>query len=92
MITEIMGYCHCGEEEMELARSCGAEATSLLGRMLPGIPHDDYRVLVMTAALAKNRKPTTKDFALAKARVDRVLVDRGIGISSPAARPGRVTR
>ena len=78
MITEIMGYCHCGEEEMELARSCGAEATSLLGRMLQGIPHDDYRVLVMTA--------------LANARVDRVLVDRGIGISIPAARPGRVTR
>lgn len=92
MKTEIMGSCHCGEEELELARSCGAEAMSFLGRTLPGIPHEDYRVLVMTAALAKNKQPSTRDFAVAKARVDKVLVDRGIGISIPAARPGRVTR
>lgn len=92
MTTEIMGGCRCGEEEIELARSCGAEAISLLGRVMPGIPHEDYRVLVMKTALAKNSQPTTKDFAVAKARVDRVLVDKGIGISIPAARPGRVTR
>jgi N-acyl-D-aspartate/D-glutamate deacylase len=92
MKTEIMGSCHCGEEDLELARSCGAEAMSFLGRVMPGIPHEDYRVLVMTTALKKNRNPTTKDFALAKARVDRVLVDKGLGISIPAARPGRVTR
>jgi len=92
MKTEIMGSCHCGEEDLELARSCGAEARSFLGRVMPGIPHEDYRVLVMTTALKKNRNPTTKDFALAKARVDRVLVDKGLGISIPAARPGRVTR
>jgi hypothetical protein len=92
MKTEIMGSCHCGEEDLELARSCGAEALSFLGRVLPGIPHEDYRVLVMTTALKKTRNPTTKDFALAKARVDRVLVDKGLGISIPAARPGRVTR
>jgi hypothetical protein len=92
MKTEIMGSCHCGEEDLELARSCGAEAMSFLGRVMPGIPHEDYRVLVMTTALKKNRNPTTKDFALAKARVDRVLVDKGLGISIPAARTGRVTR
>ena len=122
--TEIMGSCHCGEEDIELARSCGAEgskalgpvtlgsqtlgsqtlgsqtlgsqtlgeqALSVLGRVLPGIPHEDYRVLVMATALNRNPRPTTKDFAIAKARVDRMLVHKGIGISIPAARPGRVT-
>jgi hypothetical protein len=92
MTVEIMGSCRCGEEELELARSCGAEAISLLGRVMPGIPHEDYRVLVMKTALSKSLTPSTKDFAIAKARVDRVLVDKGIGISIPAARPGRVTR
>jgi hypothetical protein len=46
----------------------------------------------MKTALSKSLTPSTKDFAIAKARVDRVLVDKGIGISIPAARPGRVTR
>ena len=92
MKTEILGSCRCGEEDLELARSCGAEAMSFLGRVLPGIPHEDYRVLVMTAALSKKKNPTTREFAQAKARVDRVLVDKGLGISIPAARPGRVTR
>jgi hypothetical protein len=98
MRKEIMGDCRCGsEEERELALSCGAEESSFMGRILPGIPHEDYRVLVTIAALKKARAqgqkaPSTKDFASAKMRVDNLLVDRGIGISIPSARPGRVTR
>lgn len=84
-----------GEEERELARSCGAEEEALMRRTLNGIPHEDYRVLVVAAAskLAKDPKnPTTRDYALAKGKIDDELVSRGLSVVVPAARPGRVTR
>jgi len=84
-----------GEEERELARSCGAEEDALMRRTLNGIPHNDYRVLVVAAArkLAKNpRNPTTRDYALAKTKIDDELVRRGLSVVVPHARPGRVTR
>jgi hypothetical protein len=96
--TEVLGPSRGGREEArELARSCGAEEeafvrVSLGRRLLPGIPHLDYRVLVTSAALRRSPRPTTKDYALAKAGVDDLLADRGLGVIVPSARPGRVTR
>jgi hypothetical protein len=92
MKTEIEGMAMAGEEARELARSCGAEAEAFLRKSLPGIPHADYRLLVMREALKAGRSPTTKDYAKAQANVDDALAARGIGIVIPAARPGRVTR
>ena len=72
--------------------ACGSDA-SLMSRTLPGIPHEDYRLLVTAAAMRlSNGKPTTKHYAGAKSLVDRSLVNRGIGIVIPSAKPGRVTR
>ena len=82
--------CSCGSvERAYLARLHG---DSLMTRTLPGIPHEDYRLLVMKAALKLSPSPTTKEFAIAKARVDKELVDRGLGVVIPHAKPGRVTR
>ena len=84
-----------GEEARELAASCGAEEAALMRRTLNGIPHSDYRVLVVAAArkLAKDPKnPTTKDFVVAKTQIDNELVARGLSVIIPRARPGRVTR
>jgi hypothetical protein len=69
----------------------------IMTRVMPGIPHEDYRVLVMrattTAAQSSGRgTPSTADFANGKARVDKMLVDRGVGVAIPGAKPGRVTR
>ena len=59
----------------------------------PGIPHEDYRLLVTAAAMKlSNGKPTTRHYASAKSLVDRSLVSRGVGIVIPSAKPGRVTR
>lgn len=75
-----------------------SDAGDVLGlRVLPSIPHVDYRVLVTTAAqgAAKSRganAASTLDFANAKSKVDKLLLDRGLGVAIPAARPGRVTR
>ncbi len=84
-----------GEEERELAHSCGAEEDALMRRTLNGIPHNDYRVLVVAQArkLAKDpRNPTTRDYAQAKAKIDNALVAQGLSVVVPRARPGRVTR
>jgi hypothetical protein len=90
------------EEELELARSCGAEADkffrSPLGRRtLLAAPHTDYRTLATAAAykLASKRgakTPNTLDHAKAKALVDKALVARGLSVVVPGAMPGRVTR
>ena len=95
----------CGAEELALgskilgSKTLGSKTLerSILGKTLPGIPHEDYRVLVTTAALKLARArgtqtPGTLDYARAKATVDAALVARGIGIVIPKARPGRVTR
>ena len=82
-------------ERAALARrtSSGVGDASLMTRTLPGIPHEDYRLLVTAAAMRlSNGKPTTKHYAGAKSLVDRSLVNRGIGIVIPSAKPGRVTR
>jgi hypothetical protein len=81
-----------GEEARELARSCGAEESALMRRTMTGIPHTDYRVLVVTAAHRLSPNPTTKHYAKAKTAVDAALVARGLGVVIPDARPGRVTR
>jgi hypothetical protein len=91
-----------GEEELELARSCGAEAdaffrSSLGRRTLTAVPHADYRTLATAAAFRLARKrgaglPSTLDHAKAKAAVDRLLVARGLSVVVPGAKPGRVTR
>ena len=82
-------------ERAALARqiSSGIGDDSLMSRTLPGIPHEDYRLLVTAAAMKlSNGKPTTKHYASAKSLVDRSLVSRGVGIVIPSAKPGRVTR
>ena len=92
MSSEILGWNRKStEEERELAASCGAEEEALMRRTLPGIPHEQYRVLIMRE-VAKVKNPTTKDYAVAKSKVDRALVEQNMGIIIPAARPGRVTR
>ena len=89
-------------DERELAHACGAAerayrarlgARSIMTRTLPGIPHEDYRLLVTAAAMRlSNNQPTTRHYASAKSIVDKSLVRRGIGIVIPSAKPGRVTR
>jgi hypothetical protein len=69
----------------------------IMTRVVPGVPHEDYRVLVMRAssivAEGRGRRiPSTADYARGKAKVDKMLVDRGVGVAIPGARPGRVTR
>ncbi len=49
-----------GEEEQAYEEACG---DSILNKSIPGIPHPDYRVLIMKEALKKASQPTTKDFA-----------------------------
>ena len=68
-----------------------------MSRVMPGIPHEDYRVLAVKAAntIAKasgRSTPSTADYASGKAAVDKMLVDRGVGVAIPGAQPGRVTR
>ena len=57
------------------------------------IPHENYRVAVMKAAVksAGGGQPTTKDFFKAKAAVDKVIGKSGITIYMPGAKPGRRT-
>jgi hypothetical protein len=52
------------------------------------MPHGEYRALVVRAA---GRKPTTRDFYLAQARVDAALGKSGTTIQIPGASPGRRT-
>jgi hypothetical protein len=79
------------EEERAYDAECG-DALGVLDRSQPGIPHQEYRVLVMREALKLSKSPSTKQYAAAKALVDRDLADKGVGIIIPAAKPGRVTR
>ena len=88
---EIMGRSRGAREEARVL-SCGDD-TSLMSRTLPGIPHQDYRLLITAAAMKlSNGKPSTRHYANAKSLVDKSLVSRGIGIVIPRAKPGRITR
>ena len=94
MSTEIMGSSW-GERADALEMSRSGEA--VFDNVRPGISHDDYRVLVTTAALRSARgrgtkNPNTRDYARSKQVVDKLLLERGLGIKIPGARPGRVTR
>ena len=57
------------------------------------IPHDNYRVAVMKAAVksAGGGRPSTKDYFKAKSVVDKVIGKSGITIYMPGAKPGRRT-
>lgn len=57
------------------------------------IPHENYRVAVMKAALKSSggKRPTTRDYFKAKATVDQVIGKSGITIYMPGAMPGRRT-
>ena len=57
------------------------------------IPHENYRVAVMKAAVksAGGGRPSTKDYFTAKAAVDKVIGKSGITIYMPGAKPGRRT-
>jgi hypothetical protein len=95
------------EEEAALAGSGGAteresmerlRGTSVMGAssaMGAGeVHHDHYRaaVMVKAAELAKGKKPSTKDFYLAKKLMDRRLQRKRLKVAIPGARPGRRTR
>jgi hypothetical protein len=88
--SAVLGHSR-SEEELALDAECGA-SLGVLDRTQAGMPHQAYRVLVMREALKLSKSPTTKQYAAAKAMVDRDLANKGIGIIIPAARPGRVTR
>jgi len=90
------------EEAQALERDGGSTERSALrrtsrrhGDVVVGnaIPHDNYRVAVMKAAVksAGGQRPTTKDFFKAKAAVDQVIGKSGITIYMPGAKPGRRT-
>lgn len=94
MSTEIMGSSW-GERADALEMSSSGEA--VFDNVRPAITHGDYRVLVTTAALRSasgrgKKTPATRDYALAKQAVDKLLLERGLGIKIPSARPGRVTK
>jgi hypothetical protein len=57
------------------------------------IPHENYRVAVMKAALKSSggKRPSTKDYFQAKAAVDQTIGKSGITIYMPGAKPGRRT-
>jgi hypothetical protein len=95
MIVEITGSSWGSRRDARELVQAGEEP--IMTRVVPGIPHSDYRVLVVKAAsaLAKTQgrvTPSTADYARGKAKVDQMLVDRGVGVAIPGARPGRVTR
>ena len=80
------------DEEMAAER----EDRGIVGGSFVGgnaIPHENYRVAVMKAAVksANGTKPSTKDFFKAKAAVDKVIGKSGITIYMPGAQPGRRT-
>jgi hypothetical protein len=69
----------------------------MASKTIPRIPHGDYRVLVTAAAMqqAKLRGGSsveTRDHAAGKAVVDKMLVEKGLGVQIPCSTPGRVTR
>lgn len=68
----------------------GGSNSSVVGK---AIPHENYRVAVMKAAVksAGGGQPTTKDFFKAKTAVDKVIGKSGITIYMPGAKPGRRT-
>jgi hypothetical protein len=94
--TEIIGRSWSSlREAQDVTRACGEDL--LASKTIPKIPHSDYRVLVTAAAIqqAKLRgatAPETKDYATGKSTVDKMLVERGLGVRIPHAQPGRVTR
>lgn len=73
--------------------------TFSLGYEMPvqaNIAHDDYRVAVLRQAqrLAKMsgaKRPTTKQFYLAKKAVDGTMAEHGISLYLPGSRPSRLT-
>ena len=81
--------------EMEDRGIIGWYGNSFVGGSIVGnaIPHDNYRVAVMKAAVksANGRRPTTKDYFAAKSAVDKVIGKSGITIYMPGAKPGRRT-
>jgi hypothetical protein len=69
----------------------------MASKTVPRIPHSDYRVLATAAAVQHARlrgssTVETRDHAAGKDLVDKLLVERGLGVRIPHARPGRVTR
>ena len=86
------------EEAAALAGDGGAVECAALRRsrssgMGNSIPHDNYRVAVMKAAVksANGGRPSTKDYFAAKAAVDKVIGKSGISVYMPGAKPGRRT-
>lgn len=59
-----------------------------------GVPAEVYRAGVWQRAvkMAGGRRPDARTLMLAQTSVNRDLGRRGVGISIPGARPGRVTR
>jgi hypothetical protein len=68
----------------------GSRKSTVVGN---AIPHENYRVAVMKAAVksAGGGQPSTQDYFKAKAAVDKVIGKSGITIYMPGAKPGRRT-
>lgn len=96
-IVKVQG--RTSEEDQAYAEACGElgvsgrqnESMGVFDKAQPGIPHKDYRVLIMQTVAKLSPNPQTKHFALAKAKIDRELARQGIGVVIPAARPSRRT-
>ena len=91
-----------GEEERAMAQEGGAceraalrRRTGVSGPSFVGaaIPNNVYRATIVKHAIksAGGKTPTTKDFFLAKAKVDKVIGKAGISLYLPGAKPGRRT-
>lgn len=95
--VEIVGRSWSSKREArDVARASGSPNV-LSSKTVPRIPHGDYRVLVTAAAMrqAKLRGGSsveTRDHAAGKAAVDKMLVEKGLGVQIPCSTPGRVTR
>ena len=90
-------------DEFEAGMLAGGAEREMLARMRSkrrnvgvsgGVPAEVYRAGVWQRALKMTggKRPDAKTLMLAQGSVNRDLGRRGVGISIPGARPGRVTR
>jgi len=93
--AEIIGRSWSSKHDAQDIARAGGDVLDF--KTVPKIPNSDYRVLVTAAAIqqAKLRgghSVETRDHAAGKATVDKMLVEKGLGVQIPCSGPGRVTR
>ena len=70
----------------------GVQSFSLGGDVTARVPNIAYRAAVLKQAhKLGSGSPTTRDFFLAKKKVDGVMQSAGLSLYLPGSRPGRIT-